>query len=488
MNQYRIVHLLLFLIVIPLPLFAQTNDEGLAFLQFNLFNPGARALGMGGAFVGLADDASAALANPAGAVVLLRPEVSVDFSSTDFHNEIPWNSGGQTFTATPQNDTILLSNYKLTFDPQAFPQTRSNISFASFVYPISKRKFVVSGFYNEQTRFGRDFETVGFKNCLETDDICNSSQAVPGLSGLSTLFNPTKNQIDMRIRHFGISSSFKPLQPVNLGATLNISKLELDSQTQRRIDPKTVQNTLSLGSNDVAFSMTVGTLVEARQNLSIGAVYSRRPNFEALSTFQQPFIRLQVPPIHTQEVSLKIPDSLAFGFSYQPSDRVTINSDVVRVFYSQLMDEYYNARFHPAASAKTPDNRIYQADFQSSTLEIEDGTEYRIGGEYQMDFKNYIFTIRAGYWHEPFHTVIQNEEDHRVSELRGFTSTNMGFWLTDSRQGPFWSRQFKDLHNPHHGTIGGGILFSSFAVDAAYDYSENFKRFLLSSVFYFGSI
>jgi hypothetical protein len=34
--------------------------------QFNFNNPGARALGMGGAFVAVADDATAVIANPAG--------------------------------------------------------------------------------------------------------------------------------------------------------------------------------------------------------------------------------------------------------------------------------------------------------------------------------------------------------------------------------------------------------------------------------------
>ncbi|MGB5341528.1 MAG: hypothetical protein WBP67_05500, partial [Thermoanaerobaculia bacterium] len=33
-------------------------------LQFNFADPGARSLGFGGAFVGLADDATAAFANP----------------------------------------------------------------------------------------------------------------------------------------------------------------------------------------------------------------------------------------------------------------------------------------------------------------------------------------------------------------------------------------------------------------------------------------
>src|SRR5919109_3020167 len=62
-----------------IPLAAQNTDiEALAGLQFNFGNPGARSLGMGGAFIGLADDASAAEANPAGLTVLRRPEISIE--------------------------------------------------------------------------------------------------------------------------------------------------------------------------------------------------------------------------------------------------------------------------------------------------------------------------------------------------------------------------------------------------------------------------
>src|ERR1700682_5817669 len=68
-----------FLLLFATSLVAQNTDiESLSGLQFNFGNPGARALGMGGAFVGLADDASAAEANPAGLTILRKPEVSLE--------------------------------------------------------------------------------------------------------------------------------------------------------------------------------------------------------------------------------------------------------------------------------------------------------------------------------------------------------------------------------------------------------------------------
>jgi len=66
-------------VLVVLPVAAQNTDiEALSGLQFNFGNPGARSLGMGGAFLGLADDASAAEANPAGLTILRKMEFSLE--------------------------------------------------------------------------------------------------------------------------------------------------------------------------------------------------------------------------------------------------------------------------------------------------------------------------------------------------------------------------------------------------------------------------
>ena len=47
-------------------------------IQFDFINPGARSLSLGGAFIGLADDATAAATNPAGLQQLAQPEISIE--------------------------------------------------------------------------------------------------------------------------------------------------------------------------------------------------------------------------------------------------------------------------------------------------------------------------------------------------------------------------------------------------------------------------
>jgi hypothetical protein len=64
---------------------AQTNDEIFPQFQWNFASPGARANAMGQAFIGVADDATAATTNPAGLVNLTRPQVYLEYKNTD-HN------------------------------------------------------------------------------------------------------------------------------------------------------------------------------------------------------------------------------------------------------------------------------------------------------------------------------------------------------------------------------------------------------------------
>ncbi len=78
------------LLVLPLPLAAQ---EGPVTFELSFSSPGARSMGLGGAFVALADDATAAFANPAGLVQLLKPEVSMEGRWQSY--ETPYVAGGR---------------------------------------------------------------------------------------------------------------------------------------------------------------------------------------------------------------------------------------------------------------------------------------------------------------------------------------------------------------------------------------------------------
>src|SRR5574340_865677 len=83
---------LVFLVLAPLALapraLGQLESPLLSKIQLNLVNPGGKSLAMGGAFVALADDATAALANPAGLTQLTAWQVGGSGKAFRFEPEL----------------------------------------------------------------------------------------------------------------------------------------------------------------------------------------------------------------------------------------------------------------------------------------------------------------------------------------------------------------------------------------------------------------
>lgn len=74
----RVAAVVLCLVSVASPAGAQDFRE-----FFSLSTPGARGNAMGRAFIGVADDASATITNPAGLVLLTRPQVSLEFKTAN---------------------------------------------------------------------------------------------------------------------------------------------------------------------------------------------------------------------------------------------------------------------------------------------------------------------------------------------------------------------------------------------------------------------
>ena len=122
------------------PAAAQNTDiESLSGLQFNFGNPGARALGMGGAFLGLADDASAAEANPAGLTILRKAELSIEVRNY-LESQVLTTSG-----VFPDLNRTAFNHHS----------DRAQIAFASGVYPIGK--FTIGAYFHEPLRTASSF-------------------------------------------------------------------------------------------------------------------------------------------------------------------------------------------------------------------------------------------------------------------------------------------------------------------------------------------
>jgi len=175
------------------------DSETFSGFQFNFNNPGARALGMGGAFVAVADDATAVIANPAGLVILQRPELSAEVKFTRFTNtfsafsNVPADAPGMNYRSRDFDDSVVTP------------------SFFSFVYPTER--LVVAAFVRELINYESNFETEG---------IFFSDPA----GGVVRLL-PVRSQLEIRALNFGLGAAVN-LQKENallpsLGASLEFS-------------------------------------------------------------------------------------------------------------------------------------------------------------------------------------------------------------------------------------------------------------------------
>lgn len=436
-------HLLLGLkVFLPLPLLAfpvgaQTNVEVNAGIQFNFSTPGARSLGMGGAFLGLADDATAAYTNPAGLTTLTRPEVS--FEGRQWKYTHIFTDRGRLFGGpTGQGiDTIAgLRNGESS-------NTVEGPSFLSFVYPHSRWR--VALYRHELADFEADFRTQGA--FIEGED----------------RLRPSANRLALKIDHLGLALAVKATESLSLGLGLSSYDFQLASRTDRFSTGNSVGGDLEPGGalgpplftsdniedsqlqegNDRAIGFNAGFLWRIKPGWSLGGAYRQGPKFDlkaaSLGSIGAPESLIQA--------RFDTPDFLGMGLAIQPTETLTLNLDYVRVQYSDLTDQI---------ASIVLDMTNMPADTKS--FRVSDANEIRLGLEKAFLFSSSQVYTRLGAWRDPDHRISYRGEDHSFRAL------------------------FRSGKSEIHYSAGFGVSANQFQIDCAVDLSEQVDTISLSSV------
>ena len=467
MRRTFVLFALSFLVV--LPTVAQNTDiEALAGLQFNFGNPGARSLGMGGAFLGLADDASAVEANPAGLTILRKPEVSLE--ARNYQEQQIFTTSG-TF---PKINRTAFSHYS-----QA-----AEITFLSFVYPgpLKLKNLTVGVYYHEPLRnvgAGRDVDIQSnpltgrvsattpnfFLATKNPTGPLSESECIALRKQLNDFFAcaeynlfPFISAVDVQERTYGIAGAYN-FGKVSVGASVRYQRFS-ESAVTFRYDSETfqpiatvAQSTGDLSAGEEAkqiHSVTYGLGVKYTLNdrFSAGAVYKKgakflSPTFIANDQTNGEFVRVA-------ETTFHIPDVYGAGVSVHVTPDIILNADAVHVTYSHLADKFFS--INQAI-------RDLGAPFEANNV-----TEIHIGGEYAFTgFKLTTPFIRAGLWRDPAHSV----------EFRG--PVNSIETIADAILYPKGEKQT-------HYSIGGGLAWKNFQLDGAYDRSPHYRVGSLSFV------
>jgi long-subunit fatty acid transport protein len=344
----------------------------------NPVGSGARAMGMGGAFIGVADDATAASWNPAGLIQLERPEISIvgDY----FSRSEEFSSG-----ARPEiNNTGKVDDF--------------NLNYLSLAYPFHYyRNIVVSLNYQRLYDFNRNFShRLNFSSAgLDVDQDKQFEQ-------------------DGFLSAVGIAAAIEITPNLSLGATLNVwtGKLFWDNGwketfTERSVGtqggvPVTIDTLVSDEYADFrGVNVNLGFLWNITPALTLGGVI--KTPFDASIDHKFSFSQTSRfgPPVNTtvtsqqsfvEEVELRMPLSYGLGLAWRVSDALTLDLDVYRTHWGDyILSDSRGNRFSPI------DGR------PESQSDIKDTTQVRVGGEYLFLFpeKQLVVPVRAGVFYDP---------------------------------------------------------------------------------------
>ncbi len=356
----------------------------------NPVGSGARAQGMGGAFIAIADDATAASWNPGGLMQLERPEVSFVFNYDHRGKDL---------------------------ESSAFPEAdgdhdidRGSLNYFSVAFPFRAfdKNMVVSLNYQRLYDFYDDFDF---------------DQNIRGTSS-SGVFTDLRLHTDFRQ-----SGSLKAIAPAyaiqitprfSMGMTLNFwtDELGYDNDWESvRVTTGSLSAHAPNGSltkvnarqvyrerndNVEGFNMNFGFLWHATKIITIGGVvktpftldFDRKTYILSQNSPAGPlppvlgFGKSKATVTH-ENGRLHFPLSYGLGIAFRWSDAFTTAVDVYRTHWSDFWASTGGRKTSPI----TGDRR--------SRSHVHDTTQVRIGGEYLFVLEKTLIPLRLGLFYDP---------------------------------------------------------------------------------------
>ena len=432
LSSQSVLVLLLVGLLAPAGVAAQ---EPIVPLQLSFSDPGARSMGFGGAFVALADDATAAFANPAGLVQLLRPEISIEgrrwFYST------PFTEGGRVEGLPTGNGIDTAADLRtVTSDDDL-----TGLSFLSLVYP--KGDWSLALFRHELANFEFFSETQGL--------------FTGGATSLGRFWDQRATS-DVKVVSYGLSTAYRINDKFDLGLGVVYHDVSIEANATLFLpDDDTLASVFAPNSylpersvvsernagDDADWAFTAGFLWRPSERWSIGGVYRQGPEVEGVGelTAGQAF-DLGVPPggvLFRESAVLELPEIYGLGFAYRdPSGRLTVSFQWDRVEYSSIADS-----------------------LELDDRTIDDVDELHLGAEYVFLDSTPIVALRFGTWYEPDH------------QMRATTDEPLALALLP--------RGDDEMHY----AAGLGVVLQNFQIDLGFDFADRVDTVSLSTILSF---
>lgn len=360
--------------------------------NFTVLGAGARAMGLGGAFIAVADDATAVSFNPAGLAQLLQPEVSFVARGTQR------NVGYQDFATTGLGRSLAVSD-------TVTGSTRFDPLFASVTAPlrVGGRNLVLQ--LSVQRAFAQN---------EDGDRTLDESPLVTG-SGVPTHLVQSLNQSG-QIDLYSFAVAYEVSQRILLGAAYN------QWRGRWSLDSTSVQ-TSGLTTTSVAFQQSNALdggnynfgLIWRWPTWSLGLVH--QTGFHADYAFSTT-LATSIPRTSTRPGSvttgLHWPSSTGLGFAYRPADQWLVTADLTHTLWSTTR--------YMSGSTYLNGQSFFDFDKGDRT---PDATAVHLGVEYLwLTDRNWIIPLRAGLSREPQPVTDRYTGEQRVMK---WASVGSGF-------------------------------------------------------------
>ncbi len=351
----------------------------------NPVGSGARAVGMGGAFIAIADDATAASWNPGGLMQLERPEFSFvlsfdnrkkyidsrshrEMSGTNrvYRDDLNYLSVAYPFRAFNKNMVVSL-NYQRLYD--FYDEMKFDYNFSSYL--------TGGGFLNVETR-----ERFSQRGALKAFSPAFAIQITPRLSFGFTL-NFWTNKL-------GFDNEWVVRRRTNANGYINTANRSLQVKGTRIYEED--------NKDFEGFNFNLGLLWHVNRVITIGAVFKSpliadvtRKTYNMSVTYPFGFGAAGPPAefYDRDRIKIKFPMSYGLGIAFRLSDSLTISTDVYRTQWS----DFYVRTKHGSSNPITGTSR--------REAHVKDTTQVRIGGEYLMIFEKTLVPIRLGFFYDP---------------------------------------------------------------------------------------
>ena len=446
----------------------EAQSDGYAFtgINFNFTNPGARARGIGGAFVAIADDSTAALANPAGLAYLDR-EISLEWIRDDEEFPVGQLTQGGVETAISGAGISIIPNE----DPFRIGATSSSnrLNYGSVLIPLKKNRLTLSLSYGVLADLESRFESGDSVVCVDVDGVAS----MPSAGDACTLSFLDPEGSSVPVQHFGQSVTYLMKTEVvgaalgyrlsdrwSLGFEVGLGMTEFNGLAEIDRSSAGLEDRFELSTgDDEDLLYTLGVLYRA-DFWGFGLSWRSASKYKIDNTLLDSSGEV-VDEFVPFDGNLTVPERAAVGVAFYPSDSWVVAAEITRIPYSDVLSE-----MRPFSGIETGADISYQ---------IEDVTELHLGAEYTKFTDKRGWSLRGGWWRDQTHLPFVDEpyEDARNDvddRVRAVQSTVR-------------ARFEEDID---HFTLGVGLSSGVVRIDAAVDWTDQSGTdFLVSGVFYF---